>query len=228
MRNLLSLFGIGGASKKAGSPSVPVPSAATPQLLPPGDILFSTSTIADDMAALTEVGEPEPSDLVFHEDEWRQVEFFNKGRLVELTATLTELKAFSTTHRQNFGWSKVYIRRLDPGLVVEGSLAVASVAGELGADVGAGPVLFTGAALVGRVARGFTLPLGSGVVLYGFQDDEGIPVLGAFVASGGDDQALVRAFTKLSTSHELVLVDWRAQMLLVGVETDGNIKAFRP
>jgi hypothetical protein len=85
-----------------------------------------------------------------------------------------------------------------------------------------------GTTLVGRVAHGFTIPLGGGVALYGFHDDAGIPVLGASVGSGGDDQALVRAFTKLSATHGLILVDCRAQMLLVGVESGGDIKAWRP
>ncbi|HRE81473.1 MAG TPA: hypothetical protein PLN52_10515, partial [Opitutaceae bacterium] len=80
----------------------------------------------------------------------------------------------------------------------------------------------------GRVKDGFTLPLGGNVTLYGYTSPEGIPVLGASVGQNPDDIKLSQAFIKLSSVSSLVLVDWRAQMLLVSANTSGGIDVWRP
>lgn len=213
----LALIGIGGSV------------AAETKMVDPQTILFSMSTISDDMAPLEQIDHVDLSDLIFHEDEWRQVEFFDRSRLSEIERTLTELKAFATAHQQRSGWSKIYVRKLTSEPVVQGSTSIAKLESLLGIAAKAGPVMFTGGnSLVGRVARGFSLQLGGGVALYGFGDEAGISVLGANVAAGGDDQTLTRAFQKLSLSDHLILVDWRAQMVLIAVAEDGRIEAWRP
>ena len=89
-------------------------------------------------------------------------------------------------------------------------------------------VLYSTSTAGGRVKDGFVLPLGGNVTLYGYTTDEGIPVLGASVGQNPDDLKLVEAFTKLNTSAGLVLVDWRAQMLLISTKESGQIDVWRP
>lgn len=203
--------------------------AEAPKMIDPSTILFSMSTIANDMAPLEKVSEVAPSDLIFHEDEWRQVEFFDRSRLGEVQAKLIDLKAFATAHQQKVGWSNVYVRELTPAPVLRGKAALETLEGQLKVKAHGGAVIFTGASnVVGRVADGLSFPLGGGVALYGFSSEAGIPVLGAIVESGGDNQILVRAFQKLSASDHLILVDWRAQMVLTSVAEDGSIQTWRP
>src|SRR5580698_426457 len=73
----------------------------------PNDILFSTSTLSNDAAPLEAFsGKAGRQDLIFHEDEWRQIEFFPKERLGEVERMLTDLKSFETAHRRKLGWDK--------------------------------------------------------------------------------------------------------------------------
>jgi hypothetical protein len=52
-------------------------------------------TISNDLAPLERLeNEPHPTDFVFHEDEWSQVEVCPKSRLVEVQRMLKEYKAF--------------------------------------------------------------------------------------------------------------------------------------
>jgi hypothetical protein len=199
------------------------------QTIDPSTILFSMSTISDDSAPLEMSGPVSPTDVVFHEDEWRQVEFFPRSRLAEVQNNLKELKSFAQAHKRGIGWSKIYVRKIKPAAVVSGTGALGKLERQLGVHALAGPVLFAGSRnILGRVANGFALPLGGKVSLYGFQDSTGIPVLGANIAAGGNDQILTRAFSTVSTGERVILVDWRAQMVLISVTPDGQIEAWRP
>lgn len=50
----------------------------------------------------------------------------------------------------------------------------------------------------------------------------------ATVARGGDDSQLTRAYITLSGKYGLLLVDWRAQQLLLSVTEKGDISVWRP
>ena len=219
LAGLLALFGLAGAS-----------SAQKQVLIDPRTILFSIPTISDDEApteALT--GVVAPDDLVFHEDDWRQIEFFPASRQGEIQKKLSELAVFEKAHRHGVGWDKIYIRRFESAPVLPGPAGLDTLEAEFGASARPAPVVYHGDNVVnGRVAHGFSLPLGRNVALYGIQDSTGIPVLGASVQPGSDDLALSRAFAKLNASHHLILVDWRAHLLLVGVGADGNFEIWRP
>ena len=216
---LLALFGLAGAS-----------SAQKPVMIDPSKILFSIPTISDDEAPLEALtGKVAPDDFVFHEDDWRQIEFFPASRQGDVEKKLSELAVFEKAHRRGSGWDKIYIRRFDAIPVLSGRAALDALAADLGVPVRPAPVLHDGNyAVTGRVARGFSLPLGHNVALYGFQDSTGIAVLGASVQSDSDDPALSRAFATLNVGHHLILVDWRARVILAGVAADGNFKIWRP
>jgi hypothetical protein len=199
------------------------------QMVDPNTIMASISTISDDAAPVEPAGKIEPGDLVFHEDDWRQIEFFPASREAEIRKTLAELAMFEKAHRKGAVWDKIYLRKLDVAPVLPGPLARDTLLADLGQSARPAPVLFYGDnVIVGRVAHGFSVPVGKSVALYGFQDSTGIPVLGASVQPGSDDLALTRVFAKLNASHHLIMVDWRQHLLLLGVAPGGNFEAWRP
>jgi hypothetical protein len=200
------------------------------QRINPNDIRFTTSTISSDAAPLEPFsGKAGTQDLIFHEDEWRQIEFFPKERLGEIERKLSELKTFEKAHRKTLGWDKVYVRVLGTAPVLAGHRALGSLEKALGSKAAAAPIVFTGAStILGRVAGGFSLPLGGRVSLYGFEDDRGIAVLGANMNAPADAQVLMRAFAKLSARDHLILVDWRAERVMISTSRDGQVSVFAP
>jgi len=74
-----AFFGLSGASQA----DAPV------QMLDPKTILFSIPTLWNDMAELMPgTTSPAKEDLVFHEDDWTQVEFLPRAILPEVQAML--------------------------------------------------------------------------------------------------------------------------------------------
>jgi hypothetical protein len=199
------------------------------QMVDPKTILFSVPTLSDDIAMLERVDRaPNDSDFIFHEDEWSQVEFLPKSQLPEIKRMLKELKSFEQAQRVQSGWRNVYIRKIQRIAVVSGSQPIQQLEKILGAKAGSAPILSSTSTVAGRVKDGFTLPLGGNVTLYGYVTEQGIPILGASVGNNPDDFKLTQAFTKLSSSNGLVLVDWRAQMLLMSVSESGQIDVWKP
>jgi hypothetical protein len=217
---LLALVGLGG-SAVAGQQT---------RMIDPKTILFSIMTIADDAAPIAPLKtSPGATDLGFHEDDWRQIEFFPASREPEIRQMLIALAAFDREQRTAGGWKKMYVRKLPAEPVVAGSAALDTLAKDLGVAVKPGPVVNQGPNhILGRVAHGFSLPVGRGVVLYGFSDATGVPVLGASVQEGAEDDALSNAFVKLHARHNLILVDWRSHLLLSGIAKDGSFITWRP
>ncbi len=194
----------------------------------PNSILFSVPTISNDLAPLEPPAEPRPSDFAFHEDDWSQVEFFPQGLLAAVQQTLTAYKPFEAANRTRHGWRKTYVRTIHRAAVIAGSGAVVRLEAILGAKAGGAPVLFTTSAITGCVKDGFSIPLGSGVTLYGYATPAGVPVLGALLGDNPDHHKLAEAFVKLHAAERLVLVDWCQQIVLQSVGGDGVIKVWRP
>jgi len=44
----------------------------------------------------------------------------------------------------------------------------------------------------------------------------------------GDDSPLTKAFLTLNKKYQLMLVDWRSQMLLVSTTPAGQVNVWRP
>ncbi len=202
-----------------------------PRTIDANKILFSLSTIADDAAPIAPLkGKAGATDLVFHEDDWRQIEFFPASREQEIRQALTALAAFEKEQRAPSGaWKKIYLRKLPAQPVVAGTAALDTVAKDLGVPTKPGPIVNRGTdTALGRVAHGFSLQVGRGVALYGFSDATGIPVLGANVQEGAEEDALSNAYVKLNAKHRLILVDWRSHLLLSGVSASGSFITWRP
>lgn len=192
-------------------------------------VRFSMPTVAADQIELVmptkESFEGAPQ---FHEDQWRQLEFFPSARIREIKERLSEYKSFERTHRTQYGWTKIYARQLGPSQVVGGHDAVSHISRTLDAKLVPAPILTTSSQPLGQVKAGFTLEIGGGVLLYGLAGQGEVTVLGAMVEQGGDDLKLTQAFAKLNETYKLVLVDWRSQMLLVSVATSGDVDVWRP
>jgi hypothetical protein len=192
-------------------------------------ILYSTPTLSDDIAALEPIsGQPKPTELIFHEDEWSQVEFLPKSQLREVQRLLKEYKPFEQTNRTAHGWRKVYVRKLHRLPIVSGSQALRELEHTLGVVATPGPILSSAGSASGRVRNGFTLPLGGNVSLYGYLSAGAVPVLGAYVGESPDDQKLTQAFMRLNSKSGAILVDWRAQVILVSMTATGKVEVWRP
>jgi hypothetical protein len=200
-----------------------------PQIVDPRKILFSVPTLSEDIASLEPFSEkPGSKDFGFHEDEWCQIEFFPKSQLKTIQQILKEYKQFEQAHRAHQGWSAVYVRKVNRVPVFSSNQPIERLEKLLGTKAGDAPFLFTYGAISGRVKNGFTIPLGGKITLYGYIDGDNIPVLGADVGKDPDDSRLTEAFLKLNASDGLLLIDWRAQLLIVEASSDSEIEVWRP
>src|SRR5438128_5406090 len=165
------------------------------QTIDPRSIKSSMPTVAaDDIQFVAPTKESIEGVPQFHEDEWCQLEFFPKRRLAEIQRLLTEYKAFERKHRVQYGWDEIYARRIPRSAIVPGGDAQNVIAKTIRAAVRPAPVLTITSSPLGQVKDGFTLELPGSVFLYGLQIPQGVSVLGAMVAHGGDNSQLVKAF----------------------------------
>ena len=205
----------------------------SPQTIEPSDILFSVPTLSEDPAPLAPfesfASTVETTTLSFHEDEWAQIEFFPKSRFYEIQQVMKEFKIFEATQRAGGGWRQVYARKVHTTPVLVGAQLLMQLEAALGTKKGASPIIESGGNAPSRVSNGFTFRIGSGLTLYGYTDAIGnIPVLGAIVDTSSDGSALIEAFIKLARSNGLILVDWRAQQVLVSVSEFGKVDLWQP
>jgi hypothetical protein len=195
----------------------------------PKSIGFTIPTLAKDDPIVEPIGEVISTDLAFHEDGWRQIEFFSEGRREEVRKALSELKLFEKAYRVGNGyWTGIYQRELSPAPILEKEQTPETLALLLAAIVGRAPILFYGqGVVVGRITNGFTILLGRGASLYGVRDATGISILAADLQNA-DDQVLWSAFMELNKAYGLLMVDWRAQRVCESVAKDGQIVFWRP
>jgi hypothetical protein len=203
--------------------------AAPAQTIDPKGLRFSMPTVAaDDIQFAVPTKETFEGAPQFHEDEWCQLEFFQKGQLSEIQRLLSEYKVFEKQNRTEHGWNQTYARRLRRTAFLKGSSELGALAQALQAKLLPAPILTTSSRPLGQVKDGFTLGLPGSVILYGLNGAEGVTVLAAIVERGGDDSRLANAFVTLSNEYQLILVDWRAQQVLVSASGSGQIDVWRP
>ncbi len=193
--------------------------------VPVDAIRFSMPTIAIDAI---EFETPTASSFEeapqFHEDEWAQLEFFSAARLPEVQELLREIKSFAAAHRTQQGWTEIHQREIARAEI---GVSVSEIEQELNASPCPAPILTSSTHLFGHVKHGFSLELGINAYLYGLQPGEQATVLGASL-QGADDRLLTGAFFKLNRKFGLILVDWRQQFVLAGVDDNGQFKLWRP
>jgi len=195
----------------------------------PRKVLFSIPTIADDLAALEPIDKPPGrSDVVLSEDDWTQLEFFPRAAQPAIQDQLTKLKAFETANRKAVGWKNIYVRKIERAAVIANASPLKHLETVLAKPSGGAAFITASNKIAGRIRQGFTFDLGGNIQLYGYAADNRIPVLAASVGPNADNMKLAAAFMKLNKSDGLMLVDWRAQLLLVAVSADGNIETWKP
>jgi hypothetical protein len=195
----------------------------------PKTIRFTMPTVAaDDIRFVMPTKESFEGAPQFHEDEWCQPEFFPLSMLAEIQRMLSEYKAFEKKNRTQYGWNEIYARRIKRSAVIGGGDAVNEIAETVNATQLPAPILTTASSPLGQVKDGFTLELPGSVTLYGLRTAQNVSMLGAIVAHGGDNSQLTKVFAALAKKHQLILVDWRAQQVLVSVSDAGGINAWHP
>ena len=227
LRGLLSRIGL----------AAPVLTGEKVEYVDPGRLLFTVPTISNDLAPLAPLGSTSlADDLEIDEDDWCQVEFFRDRYLPELQRILEEYHTFEASHRQTTTmggrqltvWRRTYVRVVSREPLLFGDRLVERLAHLLNGEMGPAPVLVSTGSGVGRVKDGFTLSVGRHVVLYGYVAEGEIPVLAAFVGDEPDGLSLSSAFSRLYAALGLVLVDWRAQFILVGANDGGTVRIWQP
>jgi len=199
------------------------------QVVDPKKILFTVPTLSDELPPLDPTSSnPSNKDFAFHEDEWSQIEFFPKTQLKIVQQLLQEYKQFEQIHRSHGGWNDVYIRRIQRIPVLSAARPIARLEELLGIKADVAPILYTYDQISGRVKNGFSIPLGGNVTIYGYVENQDIPVLGADVGKNPDDFRLTDAFMRLNASDSLLLVDWRAQLLIIKASSDSEVETWRP
>jgi len=194
----------------------------------PQNIGFTMSTIAaDDLRFETPTENSSAGAPQFHEDEWRQIEFFPASRLPELQKRMKDFKAFEQQNRVRHGWKDIYARRI-AGSPLAGASGPQEIASVLQGNIAPAPILTTSSASLGQVKGGFTIRLAGSVFLYGIAEGATVNLLGAMVERGGDERVLTDAFIRLYKQYKVVLVDWRGQMVLSSVEPNGELGIWRP
>jgi hypothetical protein len=211
--SLLAAIGLSSASQAA--PKVETVDA--------NSIRYSMPTIAaDEIEYVLPTKESFQGAPQFHEDEWAQLEFFSKSRLLEVQQLLKKLKSFEAENRTKYGWNKIFTRHIARTSIFANNASLNDIGKLLPA-----PILFTSSNPLGQVKDGFSINLGENAHLYGLKNSKGTIVLAAHLA-GADDMLLTQAFTKLNQQYDLILVDWRQQFVLVSVTSTGEIDAWRP
>ncbi|MCP1576162.1 hypothetical protein J2S30_004541 [Herbaspirillum rubrisubalbicans] len=160
----------------------------------------------------------------FHEDEWAQLEFFPGARLSEVKGLLTEFKSFEAKNRAQYGWKQIYRREISRTSI---GISPTDLGHALSAKILPAPILTTSSQPIGQVRHGYSLELGTNAFLYGLQGNGQITVLGVSL-QGADDMLLSDAFLKLNQRHGLILVDWRQQLVLTSINSNGQFELWRP
>ena len=196
----------------------------------PRTVLFSIPTITRDLAETVAAERPPvESDVVFHEDDWRQIEFYPRNYLADVQEIMNELHDFEQKHRKEGGWDEIYLRAPKPLVLLKGDDTANRLCRMLDiVDGKYGDLYLYASDTVNRVVNGFSLAVGGDIALYGVRTDEGVSALGAVVGEKPDHTILTTAFQKINRSEAAVLVDWRAQMILLDTTRNGQIRIWRP
>ncbi|MCW8931424.1 MAG: hypothetical protein OQL19_14430 [Gammaproteobacteria bacterium] len=188
--------------------------------------LYSMPTISgDSIEYLKPTKESFEGAPEFHEDEWCQLEFFPESFLDDIKKILIEYKDFEMKYRANSGWEKIFVRKIKRNFF---KLNLSLLKNFEWIKDRPAPLLKTTSHSLGQVKNGFSFSVGEGALLYGVHSDEGIISLAANVFSDTGNKVLTNTFTSLREIEELILVDWRGQMIITGTNNDGKLSIWKP
>ena len=193
------------------------------------NILYSLPTISDDKIIFEMPSMSTFKDAPqFHEDEWCQLEFFNKEKLDDIKKILKEYKNFEAKHRKKNGWSDIYLRKLNRDKLIDNSLTLDRLSAIFETKLLSAPILTTTSRPLGAVKNGFSIKVANGVLLYGTKENNKIKILAATIEPNTQSINLTKSFIKLNKEFNLILVDWLQQFILVSVDSSGKINIWNP
>lgn len=195
----------------------------------PQQILCTIPTISSDEIQLIPF-EKELNDtcVIFHEDDWAQIEFYSKNQIDIIKNKLKDYKEFEKKHKLDMGWSNLYIRTMQRLPIFTTNNQIQSIETALNVKVGSAPILVTMSEILGQVKNGFSFDVNEDVILYGYADGNEILFLGALVKNNNYNE-LAKAFYKLNSNDDIVLVDWIQQVIFLDLNrNDNSIKLWQP
>jgi hypothetical protein len=198
---LLGLLGCGSkAVKNSTTDSV--------QTLNLNDILFTTPTLENALPDFED--KTDTTNLQFHEDDWRQIEFVSKSQKELIDKEIAKIKDIFDNHLHKgdtyTAFKKVAVRDLiNQPLTIDFSLVKTFLTDE--------KLVVRGLSLennAGQVRNGFSF-IARGIEYYGQFDDNGkVKWLGIYsVESNESLKSSIPSLTRLLTDLNLYLVDWR-------------------
>lgn len=145
-----------------------------------------------------------------HEDDWRQVEFFDAKYSAQVDKTMADYIAFRSSHQKSVGFTDIFIRKdIHPSIESLG-LKISGLSGKL-----------TSLAISGRlVTGGFSVKDGDGAYLYGVAKPDGTIVhLGINPSTSGKltDRFVIAVATETAGSN-LRIADWYKGAVVEGTE----------
>ncbi len=213
---IVSILAILGISTNAG---------AKTEVVDINTILYSMPTISGDpIEYIIPTEESFKNAPQFHEDDWCQLEFYPKSRLIEIQNKMSEYKVFEVNNRAASGWKNIFVRKISRNPF---NLSIKELSTLDHSQVQPSPILTTASNPLGQVKNGFTISIGNGALLYGIKKNEKIVSLAASVYSDQGNSLLTSAFMNLGKTEELILVDWRGQMIITG-SIDGKLNVWKP
>lgn len=191
----------------------------TVQTINPNDILYTTPTLENALPDFED--KTDTSNLRFHEDEWRQVEFISKDQKASIDTEIAKIKDVYDNHTHTgdsyTAFKKVAVRELIAQPLTVDFAKLKSYFKDNDIEL-AGVSLDNNP---GQVKNGFSFTI-NGITYYGLLDDNNN--VATFCIYSADSQESLKASTdnlsNILETERLYLVDWRA----VNVFDEGNIK----
>lgn len=184
----------------------------------PKTILFSVPTLANELPPLEPAtAEPDGPYCYFHEDDWLQIELLPRETVNGVQSLVSEFKAFEEHHRTESGWRNVFVRHHTFSEDLPSRFTLDAIS-EKFAPALMGELYLISSGYAMRVVGGFSFELEDKVWLYGHAVDGAVQSLGFAIGAENAHNTMVETFDKLSTISPLILVDWRAMLIVIEPE----------
>ena len=193
------------AFRKTGKLQIFMTNAPT-VLRDPHSILFTLATISDDLPGMAPTASLEGV-TIFHEDDWRQIEFVTEAQKDLIAEEVNDIEAVFANEQVGHGFRKLHLRQRIAEPLAGVSVTLDDVKRRFGVQSEFKGVGFNTAAAV--IARGFAFQTPGNDILWGQLGDDGrVAFLNLLPSPDGDlDAGGLDAFL---TVTGLCLVDWPA------------------
>ena len=210
---LVLIAGVIFMKSRSRGPGEPVDDAKI-QMVSPGDLLYSTPTLADALPA-TATGAVPPNAVVIFEDDWRQIEFVDAAGRTASREQLRALHDFKAKHRKGEAWDDVFVRKGRDEALSPMNIPFSSVAPLL-AKAPRRPLALSTLGRPVLVRDGFAAQLSRGIVLYGQERNGTLLSLGLELNEAQPDFASIEAsLQSLCDRANLDLVDWYGERIVL-------------